>query len=102
MFTEYLRIICNVLHITGYVVRWNMWCEARKALYWLGFLHSSHHILFCPQTVLRKPITPFKCGCLLLPCRSGASQRAKALAFIFKSLWACLEKTDTEVVSFLS
>ena len=44
-----------------YVVRWNMWCEARKVLCLWGFLHSSHHILFCEE----------------LCCRSVCSQTAR-------------------------
>ena len=71
-----------------YVVNFIMWCRAGRSRHSLGFPPPAHHIISCIYTVLRKLIRPFSLDCLLADCTSGASQRAKALAFIFRSLSA--------------
>jgi len=66
----------------GYVV------PSPKTVDSLGFSYSPHHIMFFIYRLLRKPSRPFSFERLLAACTSGASQRAKALAFIFRSLSA--------------
>ena len=73
---------------TGYVAKEKMWRRGPERRHSLGFSDFLRHILFASYKFLRKPIKPFRGEGPLCSSRSGASQRAKALAFIFRSLSA--------------
>ena len=73
---------------TGYVAKEKMWRSGSEGQVLLEFQVFLRHILFASYKVLRKPIKPFRGEGPLCSSRSGASQRAKALAFIFRSLSA--------------
>jgi hypothetical protein len=73
---------------TGYVAKEKMWRRGPERRHSLGFPDFLRHILFASYKFLRKPINPFRGEGPLCFSRSGASQRAKALAFIFRSLSA--------------
>jgi hypothetical protein len=72
----------------GNVAKEKMWRRGPGRPVLLGFQDFLRHILFGSYKVLRKPIKPLRREGLLLSLRSGASQRAKASAFIFRSLSA--------------
>src|SRR5208337_2926012 len=79
---------CGAPHFTGYVAKIKMWCRGPEGPFLLGFSVFYATFYFGSYKVLRKPITPFRCEGLWAFPRSGASQRAKALAFILRSLSA--------------
>ena len=84
---------------TGYVAKEKMWCRGPERGHSLGFLDFLRHILFASYKFLRKPIKPFRGEGPLCSSRSGASQRAKALAFIFRSLATGDTKSKSPTVS---
>jgi hypothetical protein len=79
---------CGAPHFMRYVAKEKMWRRGPERLHSLGFPDFRRHILVGSYKVLRKPIKPFRGEGPLCSSRSEASRRAKALAFIFRSLSA--------------
>ncbi len=82
------RIKCGAPHLMRYVAKEKMWRSGQERPCLLGIPRFLRHISFGDYNVLRKPLKPFRPEGPWRFSSSGASHRANASAFIFRSLSA--------------